>query len=149
MACVVCESPKRNKIDEALLSGDSRRSVATRYGLGRNVLARHVDHLVPVVALAVDTVADTREASRGDALLATALEWEARLVRLYQRAEEAGSYGPAASIARSALAAMAFRLQVTATLPEPRDVTGTGTAIDTDAERKASREEYRRVLGIA
>ena len=140
--CTVCASPARRKIDKALASGTSHRELAKKHELGRAAIGRHAaSHLVRAVAVAVDA----REVSRGDALLATALGWESELAELYQLAKAARAFGAAASIARTALAAMAFRLQVAEVLTDPRDVTGTAI----DADDNENRERFDRALGIA
>lgn len=46
--CVVCNSAKRKQIDAAIMDGlDSRRGIASRYGVTRSSLDRHVLNCIP------------------------------------------------------------------------------------------------------
>lgn len=45
MRCAACSHPDRDGIDAGLAAGTPAREVARRFGVGRNVLARHREHL--------------------------------------------------------------------------------------------------------
>ena len=150
--CTVCASPHRDKIDRALIRGESGRSLATKYKLGRGAVARHAKQcLVRPAVTAAAVRPDAREATRGERLLESALDWEDKIAELYDAARAAGKYSAAASAARVGLASMAFRLQVaemligsTAGADTMRHV-GSGS---TDAIPDEAKAHIGRVLGV-
>jgi hypothetical protein len=65
--CTICASPHRADIDRGLIRGESMRSLAARYGTGRESIRRHrADHLSELLLRAYE--AD--EHARADGLLA-------------------------------------------------------------------------------
>lgn len=44
-ACSVCNHPKKREIDAALVSGDSYRNVAKRFGISATAAFRHQEHI--------------------------------------------------------------------------------------------------------
>lgn len=55
--CTICIHPKRKKIDAAILDGESRRSIANRFGVSEAAVQRHKKHILPKVPAEVVAVA--------------------------------------------------------------------------------------------
>ncbi len=60
--CTVCKSPDREKIDAAIVSGTSFRSIAKRYALSGTAVFRHKLHVAKTIVKA----ADRRDEQLGD-----------------------------------------------------------------------------------
>jgi hypothetical protein len=65
--CLICRSPARERIDGALIRGQSIRALATRHGLSRSTIAKHRKSCLPArEAQAVQTAAERhREGALG------------------------------------------------------------------------------------
>lgn len=50
MTCRCCKHPRRKELDRELAAGESKRTVATRYGLTESSVQRHREHVVKAVA---------------------------------------------------------------------------------------------------
>ena len=87
--CTICASPHRAEIDRGLIRGESMRSLAARYGTGRESIRRHrQDHLSEFLLRAY--AAD--EAARADGLLADIERIRESAFDLLDRAERAGEW---------------------------------------------------------
>ena len=82
-SCSVCTHPKRAEIDRAILSGESYRAIARRFGLSKDAIRRHRDHIPSQLARAVEA----EEAARADDLLGQVQELRDRALRILERAE--------------------------------------------------------------
>jgi|GEM_PF-2857006 len=74
--CLACSNPNRKAIDAALASGEALRNIAKRVSISPAGLLRHKAH----VSVALAKIAEKREESIGDSIMA-------RLEKLYQRGE--------------------------------------------------------------
>jgi hypothetical protein len=84
--CTICASPHRADIDRGLIRGESMRSLAARYGTGRESIRRHrQDHLSELLLRAYD--AD--EQARAGGLLADIERIRASAFDLLDHAERA------------------------------------------------------------
>ena len=63
--CTVCSHPERAEIDRALLAGETKRTIAARYGLSATAVQNHKAHVPPALAKAHEA----KEVARADSLL--------------------------------------------------------------------------------
>jgi DNA-binding transcriptional regulator LsrR (DeoR family) len=100
-SCSVCDHPDHLAIDQALLGAGverlSQREVALRFGLSRASVQRHAVSHVSAVLRAVQGQAGTLHAETMLTQLADAYE---RIIRLADRAEQAGDLRTAVSAVR-------------------------------------------------
>jgi transposase len=59
--CTVCDHPERHGINEALVSGESYRSVAKRFGLSGSAVYRHKTEHLPAHLLKAKEVEELVE----------------------------------------------------------------------------------------
>jgi hypothetical protein len=84
--CTICASPHRADIDRGLIRGESMRSLAARYGTGRESIRRHrQEHLSELLLRAYDS----DEQARADGLLADIERIRESAFDLLDRAERA------------------------------------------------------------
>ena len=82
--CTVCKHPDRERIERALLAGESYRHIAAHSGTSPSALVRHrTDHLPAALIRAHDS----EEILRADSLLEDVRNAEGRAERLYKAAE--------------------------------------------------------------
>jgi hypothetical protein len=93
--CSVCTHPHRQQIDQAIVSGNSYRTVAQQFTISRDAVARHRRHL----SAAVINSLSSGSISAPQSLLAQLEELRSEAQRLKQKAERDGDY-------RAALAAV-------------------------------------------
>lgn len=85
--CTVCSHPDRGAIDQALVSGQSYRSIAKRSGTSPSAVLRHKEsHLSTTLIKA----SGAREVARADDLLRKVSELEAEARRIGRKAEREG-----------------------------------------------------------
>lgn len=93
--CSVCIHPDRQQIDQAIVSGNSYRTVAQQFAISRDAVVRHRRHL----SVAVINPLSSGQISPPETLLAQLEELRSEAQRLKQKAEREGDY-------RAALAAV-------------------------------------------
>jgi hypothetical protein len=93
--CSVCIHPDRLQIDQAIVSGNSYRTVAQQFALSRDAVVRHRRHL----SVAVAKPLSSEQISPPETLLGQLEELKSEAQRLKQKAEGDGDY-------RTALAAV-------------------------------------------
>src|SRR5579864_693996 len=125
--CTVCTHPQKREIDECLVSGQSNRSIAKRFGVDDAAVFRHRNaHLPAQVAKAHEA----REVARADDLLAG-------IVTLRQRLEKALEGTTAAkdvaSLARELRETLRLMLELEGRLRQ-------GTAVQVNVSLAASPE---------
>ena len=82
--CTICKHPDKQRIERALLAGESYRHIAARFGTSASALVRHrADHL----PAALKRAHDSEEVRRADSLLEDVRNAEGRAERLYKAAE--------------------------------------------------------------
>jgi transposase-like protein len=94
--CTVCDHPERHGINEALVSGESYRSVAKRFGLSESAVYRHKTEHLPAHLLKAREV---EEVAQADDLLEQVRNLQAHALDILERAEKTGDL-------RTALAAI-------------------------------------------
>ncbi len=98
-SCTVCEHPKREGIDRALVGETSNLSVSSLFGVSESAVRRHkANHLPATLAKAHEA----GEAARGDDLLADVRDLQDRTLTILQRAEDAKEHRTALSAIREA-----------------------------------------------
>jgi len=85
--CTVCSHPDRAAIDQALVSGQSYRSIAKRSGTSPSALLRHRESHLSTTLVKANAA---REVVRADDLLAKVEELEAEARRIGRKAEREG-----------------------------------------------------------
>jgi transposase-like protein len=94
--CTVCDHPEIHSIDQALVSGESYRSVAKRFGLSESAVYRHKTEHLPAHLLKAREV---EEVAQADDLLEQVRHLQAHALHILERAEKTGDL-------RTALAAI-------------------------------------------
>ena len=81
--CTVCTHPKRDEIDRALIAGEPYRDIARRYGLSKDALRRHREHIPRDLARS----REAEEVARADELLGQVQELRDRALSILDKAE--------------------------------------------------------------
>ena len=81
--CTLCNHPQRDRLDRALLAGDSYRYIALQFGTSTGALQRHKAHLPATLVKAQAA----QEVARADSLLAQVCREEALFDELDQTAK--------------------------------------------------------------
>lgn len=82
--CTICTHENHPEIDNALLAGESLRSLAARYGLSVSALSRHTKHLRRALAYATK-----EDQQRHQTALLDKLDlFDFRLERIFQKAQD-------------------------------------------------------------
>jgi hypothetical protein len=98
-SCTLCEHPKREEIDRALVGETSNLSISSVFGVSESAVRRHkANHLPATLAKAHGA----GEAARGDNLLEQVGDLQRRALGILDRAEEAGELKTALSAIREA-----------------------------------------------
>jgi hypothetical protein len=67
--CTVCQHPQRSEIERDHLAGASLRTIAAKYGKGKNRVGKHLREHLPAAAQKAALVAEEREVLAGDTIL--------------------------------------------------------------------------------
>jgi len=98
--CTVCDHPEVEEINRALVSGESDRKIAARYGsLSRPAIQRHGDNHLPAKLVLAEKAAEVAEA---DNLLAQVQDLQARTLAILEAAEGTNQHRTALSAIREA-----------------------------------------------
>ncbi len=84
--CLLCRHPERAAIEEAVVSGEPNRRIASRAGVSEAAVRRHGLHIPKALAKAHEA----HEAARADDLLGQMRELQARTLALLADAEREG-----------------------------------------------------------
>ena len=103
--CTVCNHPSRPEIDRALIDGVPYRTLAATHGLSVSALCRHTKHLRHQLVLQ-QRQADQSQAS---AFLEKLALLEARLDRLFRKAEESRSLHVSLGCLQESIRVLALR----------------------------------------
>jgi hypothetical protein len=85
--CTICTHPDREKIEQALITGQSFRAVAARFGTSATALFRHKQDHLPV---ALRSAQEAAEVAHGDSLLEQVRALQTKTLTILARAEAAG-----------------------------------------------------------
>jgi hypothetical protein len=113
--CTVCNHPSRPDIDRALIDGVPLRTLAATHGLSASALFRHTRHLRHQLVLQ-QRQADQSQAS---AFLEKLELLEARLDRLFRKAEEAHSLHVSLGCLQESIRVLALREKLRHSLGGP------------------------------
>jgi len=98
-SCTLCEHPKREEIDRALVGETSNLSVSSVFGVSESAVRRHkANHLPAKLAKAHEA----KEVSRADDLLGQVRILQSKTLSILLRAEGAGDLRTALSAVREA-----------------------------------------------
>lgn len=111
--CTVCGHQDRASIDQALVTGEANRRIATRHGLSEAAVRRHAgEHLPAHLAQAEDA----KQATEAGDLLGQVRALQARAVAILDKAERAGDYRTALAGIREARGCLELLLEVSGEL---------------------------------
>ena len=123
--CTVCAHERRQEIERALLGSEPLRSIAGRFRVTRQSLARHRDNHMPA---ALVKAREAEEIADADNLLAQVQRLHERTLAILHTAEQRGEKRVALAAIREAranleLVAKLYTLLVSAGGPEPMTIT--------------------------
>lgn len=84
--CTICEHPKVEEINKALLETQNIAKVAKQYGVNYHALYRHKDHIPAILTQAQEA----QEVAKADSLLAQVTELRDKALSILDTAEQAG-----------------------------------------------------------
>jgi hypothetical protein len=84
--CTICEHPKVEEINKALLETQNIAKVAEQYGVNYYALYRHKDHIPAILTQAQEA----QEVAKADSLLAQVTELRDKALSILDKAEQAG-----------------------------------------------------------
>jgi len=84
--CTICEHPKVEEINKALLETQNITKVAKQYGVNYHALYRHKDHIPAILTQAQEA----QEVAKADSLLAQVTELRDKALSILDKAEQAG-----------------------------------------------------------
>jgi transposase-like protein len=84
--CTICEHPKVEEINKALLETQNIAKVAKQYGVNYHPLYRHKDHIPAILTQAQEA----QEVAKADSLLAQVTELRDKALSILDKAEQAG-----------------------------------------------------------
>jgi hypothetical protein len=94
--CSLCNNQRRKKIDEAIMSGSSNRSIALQFDSSHTTVQRHRTHIEAHVA----KVLQVREVKQASSLLDQVLSIMSRCERIADEAEREKDWLPALGASR-------------------------------------------------
>jgi hypothetical protein len=98
-SCTVCEHPKREEIDKALVAGDANTKLSSVFAVSEQALRRHKGSHLPAKLVMAEAAAEVAEA---DSLLEQVRDLQRRVLDILDKAEEAGELRTALSAIREA-----------------------------------------------
>jgi transposase len=98
-SCTVCEHPKREAIDRALVGGASNRSVASLYDVSEAAVRRHKANHLPAKLVMAEKAAEVAQA---DNLLEQVRDLQQSTLNILAEAEQSKQYRTALSAIREA-----------------------------------------------
>jgi hypothetical protein len=98
-SCTVCEHPKREEIDKALVAGDANTKLSSVFAVSEQALRRHKGSHLPAKLVMAEAAAEVAEA---DSLLGQVRALQRRVLDILDKAEEAGELRTALSAIREA-----------------------------------------------
>ena len=90
--CSICQHPKRDEIDHAIVEGVPYRVIAHQFHVSKDAVYRHAKNHIPKQLAQAHAAA---EATRADDLLERARAYEAKAVALLRKAEAQGDFNTA------------------------------------------------------
>jgi transposase len=100
--CTVCSHPEREAIDEALVSGASNRSIASKCGVSEAAVRRHKANHIPAKLALAAKKREEAESAEADDLLGRVEDLQERTLAILEAAEDTGELKTALSAIREA-----------------------------------------------
>jgi hypothetical protein len=130
--CSVCIHDRRHEIEQALLCGDSYRTVAQRFTVSRDAVVRHRKHLPAALAHA----RELKEVAHGDSLLAQLRELTLQAQRLEVKAERSGDYRTALAAVRELTRLVELAARLSGELNERPETKILNLTLDAETARR-------------
>ena len=128
--CSVCSHSDREAIDRAILDGESNRSIAERFGIGRMAAQRHKPH----IAGALVQAREIKEVARADTLLDQVLSLNSRALAILEHAEHGGDVRECCAAIRECRGVLELMAKVAGQMP-PENQTNVLINLDPQALR--------------
>lgn len=113
--CTICDHAKRDEIDACLVSNETLRDIAGRYGLKRTSLHRHQEKHLPAQLVQAQEI---EEVVRADNLLGQLLHLQKSALAILKQAEGEGSHRTALYAIKQAGDLLALQAKLTGHLSE-------------------------------
>jgi hypothetical protein len=143
--CSLCIDDRRQEIEQALLCGDSYRTVAQRFTVSRDAVGRHRKHLPAALAKAQDL----KEVARGDSLLAQLRDLNLQAQHLKVKAERAGDYRTALAAVRELTRLVELAARLSGELNERPETKILNLTLDAETARRMTETFLTRHLGVS
>jgi hypothetical protein len=113
--CTICSHTSHNEIDTSLLSSDSFRTIADRFGIAETSLKRHASNHLPAILTKAE---EAKEVTRADSLLEELKRLKARTYSIMDSAEKAENLGIALTAVREIRNSIELLLKVAGELQD-------------------------------
>jgi hypothetical protein len=111
--CTICAHPDRELIDSEVVSNETYRAVAAKYGVNKSAVQRHAESHLPE---ALTQAADRAKEESGDDLLAKVRRLEGRLSRWLDKAEASNDQRAMVGLAKECRGTLELLLRATGQL---------------------------------
>jgi len=98
-SCTLCEHPRREEIDKALVGDSSNLSISSLFGVSESAVRRHKANHLPAKLVMAQTA---EEIAQADDLLSQVRDLQGRALAILDKAEDAGELRTALSAIREA-----------------------------------------------
>ena len=142
--CSLCIHDRRQEIEQALLSGDSYRTIAQRFTVSRDAVVRHRKHLPAALAHA----RELKEVAHGDSLLAQLRELTLEAQRLKVKAERSGDYRTALAAVRELTRLVELAARLSGELNERPETKILNLTLDAETARRMAETFLARHLEV-
>lgn len=142
--CTICQHPKLNEINEALVSGAAYRDIAGSYGTSKSALDRHKPHVPAALMKAKEAAEMVQADSLWDKI--AQLETEAR--RLGKKAEDAGDLRAAMAAVRELVRIVELLAKIQGELKEPGGTTVNVVYVDAQGRAPRQPEQLSRIVDV-
>src|ERR1700682_1056662 len=132
--CSICVHDDRGEIEQALLCGDSYRTIAQRFAISRDAVVRHRRHL----PAALTHAHEAKEIIHGDRLVDQLRDLRSEASRLKERAEQAGDYRTALAAVRELCRIVELIAKMTGELDSRTETKILNVTLDADTARRIS-----------
>ncbi|HHY08275.1 MAG TPA: hypothetical protein GX530_07090 [Corynebacteriales bacterium] len=116
--CSVCNHPKREAIDRAIISGTPIRDIAGRFGVSKSAVYRHKKHIPETLTKAHAA----EEMAQADNLLDEIKKLQTRTHKILSKAEKAGNLSTALKAIREARECLKMLAKLEGVLWERKEV---------------------------
>jgi hypothetical protein len=132
--CSLCIHDHRQEIEQALLCGDSYRTIAQRFAVSRDAVVRHRRHLPEALTHA----REAKEIIHGDRLVDQLRDLRSEAKRLKEKAEQAGDYRTALAAVRELCRIVELIAKMTGELDSHTETKILNVTLDAETARRIS-----------